>query len=877
MRAVPQFGWDCSQGHRGIVSLEGIWYYTHLLSRTRVQIEEAASINRSTVMPRFAFRLTPWLLLLLFIPAAVLHAQTPRELLAEGERLLIEEDLQGARARFEQAARERNTMIAANIGIGRVLLEQERWAAAGDYFDKVAAVDPDNIAARFYKGIVQRELAKYRTINQHHHWTSAQEAFAWVIQKDSTFSDVLYQLALLQKYLDNYTTAVDLGTRQVRLKPTSIAARHNLFGLYRTYINHTPPANALTWLRARGTQIADYFVGETLRKQGKLDAADSVFSSLLAGPLTIPHQPVLLSRARILYARGEVDKAQEVFDRAVHEIEDGLDAAFLFDDSKYLMTDEELATWKRLRTAPEYQAFFQIFWDRRDPSPARPVNVRLAEHYRRILVAEKEYAYDGLRLWLTNPDQIGDFIYPGTYKLNKEFNDRGLVFIRQGEPTDQVPYVGGMEDFMTQFAKEDVFYMPATESGQTGSVTSESWRYREPRMDFHFILAGGANNWRLTPRVTNYGWLQQLEHWGHPYSLLANTARRLQETQEMKGLEAPRSSIAVQTEEQQRLEAADSSRVRPDRPINTYLLPRYNQLLLEYQDIQRELIERNKESATLALTTDRHTWAQEVQPVAMPYILASFRDGSGRTRVEVHFALPVGHLSKALKASAGNIDIEVGFSLHDTTWTKRAEVVEAKKVPATPDETAAMIDFFDAVVRPDSYSVSIYSRPRESKHEGAEKAGYRVRDFSQAGMDLSDLLLADYVGPAKGSRFDRGEYHLTPNPFGRFSTRQPVYVYFEVYDLKPGADGQTRWSVDYALIPSGAGRLELPILGAAEKPVLTLRVQRGGTEVSPREYAEVDVSSVPPGNYLLQVTVTDELAGTTQIRTRPVELYLYKK
>ena len=65
-------------------------------------------------------------------------------------------------------------------------------------------------------------------------------------------------------------------------------------------------------------------------------------------------------------------------------------AAFVFEDVKYVVNDQELNAYRSLRTPEEYRAFFHAFWTRRDPTPARAHNVRLAEHYRRLRQAEQD-------------------------------------------------------------------------------------------------------------------------------------------------------------------------------------------------------------------------------------------------------------------------------------------------------------------------------------------------------------------------------------------------------------------------------------------------------------------------------------------------------
>ena len=160
------------------------------------------------------------------------------------------------------------------------------------------------------------------------------------------------------------------------------------------------------------------------------------------------------------------------------------DSDLIFEELKYIVTDQEYENYISLLSENEWIRFFKIFWLKRNPMPAADINERLTEHYRRFIYAEKYYEYDGFRTWFNSPDKLHYLNYPKSYSLNQEFNDRGLIFIRQGETNDKVVTLG-----------EDV-------------PVNESWRYYAtqtyPEMTFHFLKENSpGNNWRLAPYISN--------------------------------------------------------------------------------------------------------------------------------------------------------------------------------------------------------------------------------------------------------------------------------------------------------------------------------------------------------------------------------------
>ena len=320
--------------------------------------------------------------------------------------------------------------------------------------------------------------------------------FEFILHRDSSFLDVLYQYARLWRDHKVLTSAIELGEAQIRHKPDLAEAHVELTRTYRHYVAWTKSQRALRRLREQPTPYAEYAVGEVYRKKGLLGGADEVFARLLTEPPRMPRQPALLARARLAFARGQVEEGYRFVEQAIR-VRDKTEARLVFEDFKYVMTDDEYHTFRFLQTPAQYTAFFETMWTQRDPMPAARINWRLVEHYRRLLVAERDYAYYGHRNWFNNPDEGRVLDFPNTAALNHEFNDRGLIYIRHGEPDERI---------VTLDEK-----LPA----------NESWRYRAEGLDFHFIVATTGDNWRLVPVITDCLMLDDRRHWGQYYSKLA--------------------------------------------------------------------------------------------------------------------------------------------------------------------------------------------------------------------------------------------------------------------------------------------------------------------------------------------------------------------
>ncbi|MBW8772419.1 MAG: GWxTD domain-containing protein [Gemmatimonadetes bacterium] len=115
------------------------------------------------------------------------------------------------------------------------------------------------------------------------------------------------------------------------------------------------------------------------------------------------------------------------------------------------------------------------FWGKRELADGRPAGTRLPEHFRRVRYAHANFAYRGM---------VAQYQFEQVYrKAAPDLDDRGMVYIRQGEPDRRANYVGSM-----------------------GTPPNESWLYFRPTGDLilHFAELRTAG-WRLVESLADIG------------------------------------------------------------------------------------------------------------------------------------------------------------------------------------------------------------------------------------------------------------------------------------------------------------------------------------------------------------------------------------
>ncbi|HMK38415.1 MAG TPA: GWxTD domain-containing protein [Bacteroidota bacterium] len=398
----------------------------------------------------------------------------------------------------------------------------ERWSEGARLSDEVLALRKGDIEANYYGAICRRESGKRTSLFLREiQWDKARAHFHAVFARDSSYRDILYQYALFREYDDELEEAVDAALGQVGRHPEQVESQTGLFRIGRHYISATDPGEAVKWLQGRNDMYSMFFLAELLRRHGRFREAESSLLRLQEMS-RLPPQATCIALARLYACLGKEGEglAQATYWNGVDNAASAIGASLIFEDLKPVINDDELERYGTLRSEGERILFVHAFWESRDPAPASTVNARLIEHFRRYAKAEKEYEYFGPRTLARNPDPTLLDLLPRSFRLNREFNDMGLIFIRHGEP--------------------DAYQVTSSQGDD-----NDSWLYSAsadaPARIFIFARhMGVANDWRLTSIPTDPQMKSKVALWDTRYGVDASRWPQVQDDLESER----RSSVA---------------------------------------------------------------------------------------------------------------------------------------------------------------------------------------------------------------------------------------------------------------------------------------------------------------------------------------------
>ena len=692
-------------------------------------------------------------------------------------------------SRLYETARDRSyNTVRVLKGLGRVALASREWGDALSIAAEISRIDSSDLTSTLLAAMAHRE----RGISQvlHVDWSTSRKEFERILARDSSYEDVLYQFALLERYRDDYTRAITLGERQLARKPEMVPAQVGVHRLYRFFVALVDSEVSLSWLRVQAGERPLYYYAEVLRRNKVLTQAESILVRLAENGLDVPPAACYLSLARIRSAAGDPGGAERWYTRALNELESPIGAALLFEDIKYIVTDQELVLFRSLRNIGEQRDFFRSFWNFRNPMPASGTNPRLREHLHRYLLAEERYEYYGFRLWFNNPDRMLDLQFPAAFSQNEEFNDMGVVYLRHGEPGEVIRAMGGFD-----------------------VDPSQSWLYSGtvslPRLIFHFQKHNAAgNNWRLTSVPQNPQLIDDLQMWDvkYRYLLSENTFDRNHEIDRMR-------------------------------------------------DESREVV-------TYALTTEHHTWESNVEPLIIPHAVDVFRRKGGRGLLDISYAIPLAPIAGLLDETQRPVKFEIGFALTDSRSRRSRTKLDTLVLPLSAKSAGYYVDLMRYTVPADSYAVAMHVRQPGGNQIGTWQENVRVHEDVAGELALSSM---QFLFPSsEKSELEIDGVKVRQSPFSRYNRTQPLYVYFQIYNLVKDDFGRTAYVTEYLFVPIGEQ--------SDDDGEQLLRREKQGTDETTAEFQQLQPGSLSAGVYRLVARVTDKKRVATVRAERLIEL-----
>jgi len=604
--------------------------------------------------------------------------------------------------------------------------------------------------------------------------SKAAKAFARATEADPSFASAVVDLATTA-LTQRIRPRLEVALSAVRLAAASSAGRHAEVQLVR---------------------------GRVEREAGETDSALVAFRTYLAldGDSGIGYLEV----ARTSYLARRPREGWTAYFNGARAAQTPAAVALYRLDLSWIADSAELKAFDALTTPGQRAEWLDEFWSKRDTEEARDVGERLAEHYRRWFQARHDFR-------LVSRHRHYD-ITERYRSAQAEFDDRGVIYLRHGEP-----------DRRARFVQADV-------------EPNESWLYHRPSGDlvFHFVARDDATDFKLVESLVDV--------LGFSRGVRAGSFMDPQ----IADLYASRHDFG----------------------------PLYTRVAASQRPPSTEIAtERNQGRRDIAYATTSDSYRRRFD-LPMDIVASEFVTGTGDSTgpagegqlLHVVFAIPGERLSTAPAEAAGGLRYPLQFRLIVVDSTGRVvarhdtlRVFAARQPLRHPDYLTGRI----ALPVPAGHYVFRLLVATTDGGAGDLVAGEALVDT----LDPHRFSVSDVVVGRDGSGL---VWHAPSgdtvrlNPLQRFPERSAVHLYYEIYGLGRGAayhtvvrlereGGRSLFGAIGRLFGGGRSPVLLEFDAPSDGPIT--RVQRG-----------IELRDIGKGSYRLAVTISDPATGASVTR-----------
>jgi GWxTD domain-containing protein len=543
--------------------------------------------------------------------------------------------------------------------------------------------------------------------------------------------------------------------------------------------------------------------GRVEREVGDGDSALVAFTRYLE---TGPNRSLgLLEVARTHFLLGRFDGTAPYFGGAASD--EPVTVAGYRADLATIAPDSVLRAFDRQRGARR-AAYLRRFWRERDRVELRGDGERLREHYRRLFYARKNFR-------LTSNNRHYDIVE--RYRSgSRDFDDRGVIYIRHGEPSTRASYAA------------------------PGLEPNESWRYSRADGDliFHFIAREDVQDFKLVESLFDVlGFSDAVKLQGQDGAAQNAMAEQLMLSREQLS------------------------------PIYRRLQGAGRMSTGRYQTQERRV---GQESIALGTTTDSYELRFPMELKVHSEVLGVGRDSAGR-QVQIAYAIAGSSLEPVTVTRGYLYSIRLRFAGMDSLGRVVASLdttrhfVAPEPVPGNEHLVgrvavtvpAGQLQYRLAIQQGEGAGVTL---PRDTIRVGAINPG---------SLSLSDLVL--------GSRSANLTWRRTPvdtvrfNPLRTYRRSEEMELYYEIDGLRP-----TPYTVELAVKKKGSGGGLFRKIFGGGGAAIRLKFEEQATTPQVSTHRRLQLSRLKPGNYVLEVSVVDA-AGRKDRRAQEFQVVEEKK
>ena len=161
------------------------------------------------------------------------------ELIARANKFRRDGNYKKAKKMYKNALKVYPNAQRAFNGLGKIAFEEKNYGDVKNWYGKIVKIEPGDLESNYCLGVAYRETGKSKNLLiKKIQFGKSKKYLNRVIEGDSTYKDIYYQRALLERWKRNWIKAVEYGKKQISLKPEDYKSYVGLFELYQLFLRH---------------------------------------------------------------------------------------------------------------------------------------------------------------------------------------------------------------------------------------------------------------------------------------------------------------------------------------------------------------------------------------------------------------------------------------------------------------------------------------------------------------------------------------------------------------------------------------------------------------------------------------------------------------
>jgi GWxTD domain-containing protein len=723
---------------------------------------------------------------------------------SNGLKYIDNNELDNAENEFRKILDRDDTIAHSYYGLGLVYFKREEESSdAIDYFEEAIDLNPDFIESYYYLGLVYEQKGIWSR-------ASAIECFHAVIDKNPHFVDAWIAWARIKEKV-RWPYEVPFDSEPLEILANGLKVNPGDPKLYQHFKDYLfwysyeeLSVPTFKFLIQRNPSRSEYALdfAQVLYHLDQYESCLKILDSIEKSYSNYSSCNIFLLHAKIFFHTNEETKGLDAYWQAIDSIGDTLEANVFFSDLWYIINNSEFEEYQSLSIA-DLPDFYARFWRSRDPNLATQTNERIAEYYKRL-----KYAWKNYRRYFTELSNNKIFIYKSEHplfgRLNISFGDEflnpfvsdglpakralddaGLIYIRHGEPDNFAIHICG------------------------NCAQNLSWKYsatyNRQEIIFHFRKYGDSRGWMMESLP---GYFENRGDFGGHYAQFDPT---------------------------------------------NFQNRNFYENIWRYE----ELNEENIENAEIGVQTETSDYSYENPLIDFPIGFLSFKGENSKTTVDWFYKIEGTDLQLDTLQKRNHVNYSVFIGIFDTTWHEISRLNYDNDIPLDTDydewQSSWFIDSETISVPPGSYNCEFQLADNVSDNLGVFKGMLDIPDYWKNELMLSDIILSGPVSRNdKSSRFKKGDVIYNPHMFTAYSEGDTVGLYFEIYNLLYDFTDRTDFEITWSLKEADEDE--------DEPPVIKSTVQYSGETRDDKIYLNIDLSDTDSDDYELEVLVKDVIS-----------------